>query len=219
MKTIIISLCLLLLGLNSGFTQTKFYNFTITAGMSLKQGPVQSGLIVNREAPVNEFIFNLAEIQKSYSFGIRKNIRLSSPFFGTIGLEYSQHQENYSLVYTCKECRTVAENTLSTSSHKITLPAGVGVKLGSLDFTSGLQLHYDLKSTMQEDTPSGVEMTKSKMQFGWYAGLGYSFDRTSIGVQYQSSLTRYGNNLVHNQQPMELMSIPGNVKFTIGYSF
>ena len=219
MKTNIISFCLLLISLGSGLAQNNFYNFTITAGMSPKQTPIQSGLIVDREEPLNEFIFNLAEIQKSYIFGIRKNIRFTTPFFGTIGLEYNKHQENYSLEYRYKERELGAKTTLSTSSHRLTLPVGVGVKFGGLDFTSGLHLQYDIKSTMQEDNPSGVEITKAKMQFGWYAGAGYSFDRTSIGIQYQSSLSRYGSNLVHNQQSMELPSLPGNLKFTIGYSF
>ena len=219
MKTINISLCLMLLAFSSGYAQDKFYNFTITAGISPKQTPIQSGLIVDREDPVNEFIFNLAEIQKSYTFGFLKNIRFSSPFFGTIGLEYSQHQEIYSLSYRNRESRHVADDTLNTSSHRITLPAGVGVKLGGFDLTSGLHLHYDFKSTMKEDIASGIEMTKSKIRLGWYTGVGFSFARTRIGIQYQSSLGRYGNNLVHKQKSMELMSLPGNLMFTIGYSF
>jgi len=99
------------------------------------------------------------------------------------------------------------------------MPAGIGVKFNNFDVTSGLQLQYALKSEIKDDYSSGIEMTNAKVHMGWYSGIGYSFDRTRIGVQYQSTMNRYGDNLHTDGQSLALRSVPGNFMFTIGYSF
>lgn len=219
MKILVIGLAIGMMFCNPAEAQKKFYNITLYGGMVPKQTPVQAGLFVNREDPVNEFIFNLSEIEKSYLFGIRKNFRFSYPFFGTLGLEYSRQTENYSILFTHQELPGGNESGLKTTGHVISMPAGVGVKFNNLDVTSGLHLHYQFRSEMKEDKPMGIVMDKPQLEMGWYTGIGYSISRMRIGVQYQSSLSRYGHDLMHKQKPMELRSLPGNVSFSIGFSF
>jgi len=219
MKNLVASLILGITLFQSIYAQNRFYDFTLLLGMSPRQVPVQAGLIVNREDPMNEFVFNLAEVEKSYLLGFKTNFRFSKPFFGTLGLEYSLQKESYSLAYTYREMPNGNETSLKTSSHRLTLPAGVGVKLNHFDVTSGLQARYDFKSEMKEEIPLAIDMKKPGLEMGWYTGIGYSFDRTRIGVQYQSTFQRAGHNLIHNQKSMELMNVPGNFNFSIGFSF
>ncbi len=219
MKTFITTLIIVLAFLNATHAQNNFYNFSLYGGVSPKQLPVHAGLIINREDPMNEFIFNLKEVEQSYSLGIRKNFRFSNPFYGTLGLEYSRETQHYSMLFTHQEFPEGNEFELETSHQVISIPAGVGVKFNRLDVTSGLQMQYNIRSEMKEEIPMGIEMDKPGLEMGWYTGIGYSFDRTRIGVQYQSSLHRYGNNLSHNGKSMALTNVPGNIKFTIGYSF
>jgi hypothetical protein len=82
-----------------------------------------------------------------------------------------------------------------------------------------MQFHYQFRSELEENKPMGIVMDKPQLQMGWYTGIGYSISRTRIGVQYQSSFSRYGHNLMHKQKPMELRSVPGNVSFSIGFYF
>lgn len=219
MKNVLIVLFFGTLFLQPVIGQNNFYDFTLYAGMSPKQTPVHAGLLMNREDPMNEFVFNLEEIGKSYTFGFRKNFRFSRPFYGTLGLEYSRQTQLYSLNFLNPELPEGNEPGLKVTCQVITMPAGVGVKFNRFDVTSGLQFHYTIGSEIQEEQPMGIKAQKPGLQMGWFSGIGFSFDRTRIGIQYQSSLDRYGDNLTYKQKPMGLMNVPGNVSFTIGFSF
>lgn len=219
MKTLIAFLFALLAGFNVATAQSNFYNFTVFAGVSPKQTPFQASKLMERQDAMKEFQFNLKEIEKNYTFGFRTNIRFSRPFFGTIGLEYNRQRQHYSMVFSYLEPDGRKDHELMVSHDMLTLPVGVGVKLNKVDITSGLQMRYNLKSEMELDTPMGIEMNKSNLEMGWYTGVGVSFDRTRVGIQYQAAMNRYGHDLNLHQKPMELNSIPGNFSFTLGYSF
>ncbi len=219
MKTLIACLFLQITSIPFGIAQNQFYDFNIFAGLSPQQTPVQAGLIVNRENPENEFVFNLESVEKQFTVGFTKNFRFNGSFFGTLGLQYSREQKNYAMSFTHPELSGKNDFALKTSRHMITLPAGIGVKLNKLEVISGLQVQYGIKSEMKEDIPMGFDMDKSRMEMGWYTGIGFSYDRTRIGIQYHSTLHRDGYNLMYHQKPMELMNVPGNFNFTIGYSF
>ncbi len=217
MKTVITLFVLGMITLHPVFSQKNFYNFSIYTGYTPGQTPAQAGIILNRQDPMNEFIFNLKEIENSFVFGFRKNFRFSHPFFGTLGLEYTTLTQNYSGRFT--QQREVAQFNVTSTSRMLSMPAGVGFKFGNFDVTNGLMLQYDIKPEMSEELPMGIEMSKSQLEVGWYTGIGFSFNRTRIGVEYHSSLKRYGHNMIYQQESMELMSLPGNVRVSIGYSF
>jgi hypothetical protein len=220
MKNLIFCLLLGLTMFQPLSAQEAFYDFYFKLGVSPKQTPVQSGIFVNRKDPMNEFIFNLEQIKRSFSAGFGKNLRLNDSFFGTVGLEYSLHEEVYTLHYTQPRPDPGGQDyTLNTKSHMISMPVGIGVRFNKFDISSGLRLQYTAKASMHEKQPSGIELTKPSLQMGWYTGVGFSFDRTRIGVQYQASSNRYGSNLKFQGKPLELMSVPGNVSVTIGFSF
>lgn len=219
MKTSAVCLFFLFTNLQFVFAQNKFYDFTFFIGMSPQQSPVQAGRIVNRENILKEFVFNLDNVEKQFTLGFKKNFRFSRPFFGTLGLEYCRQRQNYSMLFTHAELPGGKEYGLRSTRQVISLPAGVGVKFKGLDITSGLQVQYGFKSEIEEEIPMGIVMAKSGLEVGWYSGMGFSYDRTRIGIQYQSTLHRYGHNLMYQQKPMELMNVPGNLSITLGYSF
>jgi len=219
MKNLITLLVLGMTAIHPVLSQKNFYNFSIYTGYTPGQTPAQAGIILNRQDPMNEFMFNLNEIEKSYVVGFRKNFRFSYPFYGSLGLEYTTLTQNYSGTFTQNRVEGHDEFNVKVTSQLVSLPAGVGVKFGNLDVTNGLMLQYDIKPEMSEDVPMGIEMTKPQVEVGWFAGIGYSFDKVRVGVQYQSSLKRCGHNMLYQQKPMELMNVPGYLRFTVGYSF
>lgn len=219
MKTLIALLVLGMTALHPVLSQKNFYNFSMYTGYTPGQTPAQPGIILNRQDPMNEFVFNLNEIEKSYVVGIRKNFRFSYPFYGTLGLEYTTVTQNYSGKFTQKDIREIDQFNVTSTSRMISMPAGVGVKFGNFDVTNGMMLQYDIKPEMSEDVPMGIEMAKPQVEVGWFAGIGYSFDKVRVGVQYQSSLKRCGHNMIYQQESMELMNVPGYFRFTVGYSF
>lgn len=219
MKKFITLLVLGMIALHPVLSQKSFYNFSMYAGINPTQTPSQAGIFLNREDPKNEFVFNLNEIEKSYVIGFKKNIRFSYPFYGTLGLEYSKLTQNYSGKSTQNGLEGHDYFDVKLTSHLISLPVGIGVKLGNFDVTNGLMLQYDLKPELIEDIPMGIETTKAQLEMGWFAGIGYSFDKFRIGIQYQSSFNRCGYNMLYQNKPMELMNVPGYLRFTVGYSF
>lgn len=219
MKNLITLLVLGMTVLHPVLSQKNFYNFSIYTGYTPGQTPEQAGIFLNRQDPMNEFVFNLNEIEKSYLAGIRKNFRFSYPFYGTLGLEYTTLKQNYSGTFTQNRVEGHDAFNVKIKSQLISMPAGIGVKFGNFDVTNGLMLQYDIKPEMSEELPMGIEMAKSQLEVGWFAGIGYSFDKVRVGVQYQSSLKRCGHNMIYQQKPMELMNVPGYLRFTVGYSF
>lgn len=217
MKNLIACLLLVMVIFHTATAQNKFYNFSLILGVSPAQTPLQSPVIMNRQDPVHEFLFNLDQIEKNYTFGLRTNIRFSQPFFGTLGLEYNRQRQHYSMEFT--NLKSEGNHGLTILNDKITLPAGVGVRLNKIEITSGLQMIYNLRSEMKQDIPMGIEMKGPRLEMGWYTGVGIALGRTSIGVRYQSSMNRYGDNLVMLQKSMGLRSVPGNLNFTMGFSF
>lgn len=219
MKNLLTILIIGMMAMSPLLSQTDFYNFTFTFGMSPKQTPLQNGLIVNRETPMTEFVFNLNEVESSYLLGVSKNFRFNHSFFGTVGLQYRPQKQTYSMLFTHADFPDGNEYSLSTTTHMISLPVGVGVKFNHLDITSGLQANYAIQSEMKEQIPMGIEMGKSNVELGWYTGVGISYFHTRFGIQYESTLVRSGHNLMHNQRPMEINNVPGNVTFSLGFSF
>lgn len=217
MKNLIACLLLVMEFLHPAKAQNKFYNFSLILGMSPKHTPAQSSIIMNRLDPVHEFLFNLDQIEKNYTLGLRTNIRFSRPFFGTLGLEYNRQRQHYSMLFT--HMKPESSHILMVSNDKITFPMGVGVRLHKIEITSGLQMSYIIHSELKQDLSMGIEMKDARLEMGWYTGVGIALGRTSFGVRYQSSLNRCGDNLLLHQKPMGLASVPGNVCFTIGFSF
>ncbi|HJW30442.1 MAG TPA: hypothetical protein VJ508_14520 [Saprospiraceae bacterium] len=205
--------------LQCGNAQSKFSHFYLYSAFSPHQAPVTSGLFVNREDPSKEFRFNLTDIRSEYHFGIRKNFAFRYPFFGTLGLEYGQQHLTYSMNFTYPQENMPSLMTLLTTQKTLTCPAGIGVRMKFVEVTSGLLLQYSLKSTMSSDHGMDIHMKEHGTEFGWYTGVALIAGKSQIGVRYQSTMSRYGSNLLHHGNTMELRNIPGNLMFTVGFSF
>jgi hypothetical protein len=200
--------------------QQPVYNYTIYAGFSPQQKGSAPDLIVNRLIPLDEFSFNLKNVRAEFHAGVRKIIPFQSPFYGTVGFEFAQKQETYSMLFSyASENRASRQYDLYTVRNTVTIPVGVGVKLGRLDVTSGWKAQFVASSSLRGDMTMDIKMDRPRAQLGWYTGAAISFDRFRIGVTYQSMLSRDGNYLQHQGNALELMSVPGSFNVNIGYSF
>ncbi len=218
MKSFFIILTLSILAYLPGIAQQKLFSFTAYTGYSPQQRPQIANLLMNRDLPMDEFEFNLIEVAPQIHFGIRKNIPFQRPFFGTVGVEYTQQHHTFSCTLTHPAGPQESDNKITFSGKSLLLPAGIGVRLGHLEITNGMLVQYNFQSKLSGENTMGIEATKSDTSFGWYSGIGINLGNTSIGISYQSSLNRDGSNLIHRGKSMELMSVPGNFMFTIGFS-
>ncbi|MEO6132649.1 MAG: hypothetical protein ABIQ02_12435 [Saprospiraceae bacterium] len=218
MKTTLFILTFAILAYVPGKAQQHLSGFTFYTGYAIQQKPQLSSLLVNRDMPLKEFEFNLTEVAKQFHFGIRKNISFQRPFFGTVGLEYTQQHQTYS----CRMINTPnpeGNYKINASNKTIMLPVGIGVHLGPVEVTNGMMAQFNFQSKLSGENTMGIETSKNDTSVGWYSGVSIRLGFTSFGVSYQSSFSRDASNLTNRGKSMELASVPGNVMFTMGFSF
>jgi hypothetical protein len=220
MKNLLFPALCLILFCHCVTAQSNFYNWSLYGSIAPKQAPVVPDVLINRLVPLDEFAFNLKSVNSELSIGVRRNFKFSSPFFGTLGAEYSQKEEVYSMSFTYQNERERGQYyEIMTNRKVINIPVGVGVRMGLIDVTSGLKAQYTLESSIQGEMPMGIQLDNPRVQVSWYGCVGLNLNRFRIGVAYQSMLVRDGNYLIHDNTPMELMRVPNNVHFNVGFSF
>ncbi len=209
---------LVLLSINSQ-SQSQFPNVTLFMEFGPKQTPQIPYLIVNKDKPMDEFQFGLEESKRYFQFGISKNFRFQYPFFGSIGVAYARRQDTYRLNFTHTMEGRPNTHPMVVKSDNISMPVGLGVRLKPVEIVSGFLAQYAFTSSLSGDMTMGIELTKPKVEIGWYTGLGVVVGNTQLGVKYQAMLHRNGSNLLHRQKTMEQLSVPGNFSFSVGFGF
>lgn len=196
------------------------WRFDIVGGVSPASSPSSAGLIVNRHAPHEEFVFNVAKVEPQLFAGFKSQLQLSSPFFVEAGLMYSRKESTYDVTYTIIDTEHPVPNHLMNEiDHQIMLPVNIGVNLRSFDVMSGLRLTQSITKKSELNQLSGFAMQSNRPQLGWQGGIGYSFLRNRIGIEYQGSFTRVGSGMTVNNQSLELNNVPGQFSLMINHSF
>src|SRR5688500_11773750 len=216
MKNIICTTILILSGIVIGNAQ---WRFDIVGGVSPSSSPSSAGLIVNRHAPHEEFVFNVAKVQPQLFAGFKSQLQLSSPFFAAAGLMYSRKESTYDVTYTIIDTEhPVPNHLLNEVDHQIMLPVNIGVNLGSFDVMSGLRITQSISKKSELTQLSGFSADGNKPQFGWQGSVGYYFLRNRIGLEYHGSFTRVGSGMTLNNQSLELNNVPGQISLMISHT-
>jgi len=193
------------------------YPFTIYGGYSPQQHPKVDYLIVNRDIPADEFQFTLTNNAPQYHIGLVKNFAFRKPFYGTVGVEYAQQKQTYSIAMTYRP--EPGNYDLTYTSQSIQIPAAIHARMGVLDFSSGVLARFNFKSKVEGEHTMGITAKESSNEFGFHGGIGIHLGHARLGVNYQSTFTRDGSCMIHREKSLELRSVPGNVTFSLGYSF
>ncbi len=190
--------------------------FQVMAGVSPQSSPVSTGLIVNRQLPHDEFVFNMNEVGPQYFGGIKTRLDLNTSFFLDFGLTYTKSKSTYQLKYTLIDAEhPVTNHIMSEAEHLFFLPVNVGVKMGDFEMTSGLRAIHSIDSRSDLQQLDGFENEEKFISLGWQGGIGYNLFGTRIGIDFSSQFSRVGQGMSVNQQSLELMNVPGQFIFTI----
>jgi len=198
--------------------QKTIYPLTWYMGYSPQQTFKLPYLLINRDLPNEEFLFGLKESTPQLHYGLRVNIPFSHPFFGTLGVEYTQLKQTFYMTMTHAPL-SESNYEMTATTRSLVLPAGIGVRMGALEITSALQAQYSFQSSLDGVNMMAIEASKPKLGLGWNAGAAVHLGNTQFGITYQAFLDRHGSNLTHRGKTMELLSVPGNVMFSVGFSF
>jgi len=190
----------------------------MTAGISPKSNPVNAPLIVNRNNPSEEFLFNMVHVKTQYFAGIEVRYDLGSNFFVGTGATYTQRKSIYSMQYIQRREKGTYQE-LQEIEDQLILPLSIGVKLNSFEFTSGLLGFVSLAKQSELNHINGFSDQSDKVQMGWHAGAGINLNKVFFGIEYQSGLNRTGMGMSVHQKSLELMNVPGQCVFNIRYKF
>jgi hypothetical protein len=196
--------------------------FDIKFGISPGSNPLNAGIIVNRQNPMEEFQFNLFQVKPQFYGGLSAHLPLASPFFVNGGITYSQKTSLYQINYTNKSLSSeikAAEQYMNESENMILLPVNVGVSLGKVDVTSGLTATATFSKSSELTHVNGFTQDENGLQLGWQFGVRYAIRRTMVGVEYQSAFNRVGQGMYVNGHSLELMNVPGKFVFSVQYGF
>ena len=193
------------------------WNVYMKVGISPESNPTNSPLIVNRQNPSEEFLFNLIQVKTQYFGGIQVRCDLGTNFFVESGATYTQRKSVYSVKYTMKRERIYQE--LQETEDQLILPLSIGVKLKSFEFTSGFLGFVSLAKQSELNQIDGFSDQSNKAQMGWHAGAGINLNKVFFGLEYQSAMNRTGTGMSVHQQSLELRNVPGQCVFNMRYKF
>jgi len=194
------------------------WNVYMKVGISPESNPTNYPLIVNRQYPSEEFLFNLIQVKTQYFGGIQVRCDLGTNFFVESGATYTQRKSVYSMKYTMKREKG-AYQELQETEDQLILPLSIGAKLKSFEFTSGLLGFVSLAKQTELNHIEGFSDQSNKAQMGWHAGAGINLNKVFFGVEYQSAINRTGTGMSVNHQSLELRNVPGQCVFNMRYKF
>lgn len=216
MKKLLI-LSVLILGVT--YSVSSQVHLDLKAGISPATSPLNTGIIVNREDPMNEFQFRPVHVNPQFQAGVNLNLQLKTPFFLEGGISYTKKSSDYQVNYRIPGEGKPALALMNESEDILMLPVNIGVSLGSFDVTSGLRAMKTLSKKSELTHLNGFSTEENSFRMGWQMGIRYGLHRTMVGVEFQGSLNRVGQGMNVNGHSLEVMNVPGNFVFSIQHRF
>ena len=211
-KSILISLLLT----HFCFLASAQWNIYLQGGFSPAIHPGNADLMVNREDPMETFLFNVSVSRSEYFVGLNARRPLNNQFFTEIGAVYTKGVNQYKLSYLLpKGADSYQERT--ECDHQILFPFGIGAKIDALEFTGGFQVAWTVSHQCGLQAIEGYDEQTNPLQFGWHSGVQFNFDKMIAGIEYRAQFKRMCSGMYVNGQSLELMNMSGRFSFKVQF--
>jgi hypothetical protein len=192
---------------------------TITAGVSPQQTFSPNHVIIDRDNPQQEFIFDLARVKASYLLGVGAKYNFN-PFFLAAEAQYNKRQ----YVYTVKSTvpvfpRADVTQEMNEEMNIINVPVSLGVDLGVVDITSGFVPQLIVSQQSDLENVEGYSQELDRLRFGWHSGIAANVKDFRIGVSWQMDFNNYADHAYINNQSLELQGRATRWLGTVTYLF
>ncbi len=191
----------------------------MTVGLRIGKSPTSTPgtnhLIVNRQDPLNESLFNIQQVQYSEQFGLMARLDHGNFWFMS-ELMYGQSTAQYSMIYT----HQISESPSPLMNEKrsfLELPISAGVSLGPIDVFSGFSVARDFGFRNELDQMEGYSTSRNALRAGWHSGIGVNFGHVLVDIRYQQEFRNYGQGQFINGQELLLKNSPGRFLMTAGF--
>jgi hypothetical protein len=186
------------------------------AGASPSVNPGTRFIIVNRQDPSSEFLFNAEHVHFDGQIGLVARYDMKPWWFSIEALAGRQTTE-YSVFYGQDRIHAGAPLRISEQRLFLDIPLSAGVKLGWIDVFSGFNLSHSLKTTSGLAAINGYSRQKNFFNPAWHTGVGANLGWFSIDVRYQQAFSNYGAGHFVNGQELILRNAPGRIVAMIGF--
>ena len=213
MKAAYVLLALIVI-LSSATAQVQF---AVKAGVSPTRQMGTAPLIVNRNDPTSDFLFNGNKVEFSPALGVAIKLNAKHFFFEGEATYYSI-RKSYAMQYINGAGPDEMHN-MEESCKSIEVPLSAGVTLGRFEIISGFNARYEFG---QSSSFSQIEGFNRKMQsavFGWHSGVGITLGKVSAELRYQQDFANYGQGIFVNNQELLLRNAPSHLRFIVGVWF
>lgn len=192
---------------------------TFTAGVSPQQNPEPNHILVNRNAPREEFLFDLNQVKASYYIGVGAKYDIK-PFFLSAEALYNRREYVYNVSFTFPEFgRTETTQIFNEYMNIINVPLTLGVDLGIVDVTSGFlpQLIVSQNSTLEG--LNGYSQKLDRLRFGWHSGLAANIKNMRVGLSFQMDFNNYADHVYIYDQNLSLQGRSSRILGSMTYLF
>ena len=192
--------------------------FGVKAGIAPTRTMGTAPLLVNRNDPTADFLFNGQRVEYSPSLGLVLRLNKERFFFEGEANYYSI-RKSYAMQYLDGGNYSEASHPMDESCKSIELPISLGVKIGHFEVTSGLSGRYEFgqKSSLTEMPNSRREV--NELTFGFHGSVGLSFGKVFAQLRYQQEFMNYGQGIFVNDQELLLRNSPSQLRFAAGIWF
>jgi len=119
---------------------------------------------------------------------------MKSGFFLRAEGQYLHSKTYYSMREIQESGERPANLTYSESSHTISLPLSVGVRLGSFRVHSGVNINAIIQSKTTLTNLGDFNDNSSPLYLGWHAGIGYDLGDIALEIRYSQDFRNYGQH-------------------------
>lgn len=209
------TICIILSTLGNTGAQVKI---GIKIGASPESNPKSAAILINRSNPIEEFQFNMVKAEPQLFAGIVAQVPLKAPFFLEGGISYTKSKSVYRINYLHAELGS-KEQFMSGSEEMLLLPVNMGVRVGSIEVTSGFTAIQSLSYKNELAHLNGFNNEAKSVKMGWQMGARYDLKFVMLGAEYQGAFSRVCQGMNVNNESLEIMNVPGSWVFNIQYRF
>lgn len=188
----------------------------LKAGVSPAVDPGTQFIIVNRQDPSSEFLFNVENVQFDGQLGLVARYDMKPWWFSVEALG-GRHSTEYSVFYGQDRRSAGVPMRITEQRTYLDVPVSAGVDLGLVDVFSGFYLSHTLHNNSGLDAINGYSENPSLFSAGWHTGLGVNLGWVTFDVRYQQAFSNYGAHRFVNGQELILRNAPGRVIAMVGF--
>jgi len=118
---------------------------------------------------------------------------MKSGFFMRAALHYNYSKVHYGLREIISQNEGYSPMDLNETNHVLSLPLSIGVELGIIRITSGVNANTIVHSTTTLTNLDRTQDNGPKFYAGWHSGIGLDIKKFGVELRYTQDFRNYGD--------------------------